>query len=152
MARRILTQIGYEDEQNPGPTKLKSFVEEMHQRAIEISMMEVQNYSYLDEVEDSLMSANLRHNLEAIITEAFSNIHKYAECNTASINFSVDENGLTLLIQDDGNGCNLNEIDRSGLNNIHQRVQALNGTVFFDSSPGKGFSVKVNVSRFPEGE
>ena len=150
MVRRILSQIGYQDDQSEVPARLKAFAEEMHHRASEISLMNVQNFSYLDEVEDYLLSENLRNNLEAIITEAFSNIQKHANSQTASINFTVDENGLSILIQDDGAGCNMNTISRSGLNTINQRVKTLNGSVYFESSIKRGFSIKINIPRFPE--
>lgn len=150
--RMLLVKIGYAEYSHKRPERLKAFVKEMHEIACEAALLEVENYSSLDDVEDYPMSQPLRDELEAIITEAFTNIYKHADCTEAHLLFSVDEDGLGLAIEDNGRGCDVNTIDKSGIDNMKARVDKFKGRFHFKSKPGQGAQIKISILQFPESE
>jgi two-component system, NarL family, sensor kinase len=55
---------------------------------------------------------------------------------------------LTMMLEDNGKGFDtaiINENKGIGLKNIISRIKFLNGTVDFDSKPGKGTTVVVEI-------
>jgi signal transduction histidine kinase len=54
---------------------------------------------------------------------------------------------LKLDITDNGKGADLDNLKRGiGLSNMQNRTKAYNGKVDFFSSPGKGFTVRVEIA------
>ncbi len=148
--RKLLTKIGYPEYGEFGPKHLKAFVKEMHAKACEVALMEVDNHSYLDEVDDVELSKNLRTQLEAIITELFTNIRKYAQCQQATIEFSVNDNGLHIEIEDDGQGYDHLKVKANGLKHIQARLKNIKGRFKIHTSPGNGTRTKITIPEFPE--
>ncbi|WP_462251596.1 sensor histidine kinase [Ferruginibacter sp.] len=81
-----------------------------------------------------------------IIQEQLNNIMKYASATKVFINLSIMDDQLVLNISDDGVGAAFDEIKKGiGLSNIKNRTTAYNGKVSFETSPGKGFKVNVQL-------
>jgi two-component system, NarL family, sensor kinase len=75
-----------------------------------------------------------------------NNIMKYAGATKVSISLNVMDDQLLLNITDDGKGAAFDEIKKGiGLSNIKNRTTAYNGKVSFETSPGKGFKVNVQL-------
>ena len=56
--------------------------------------------------------------------------------------------GLLLIVEDDGKGFNLSHAKTTGglgLGSIEQRVAYLEGEIMYDSRPGKGTMVTVEI-------
>lgn len=87
--------------------------------------------------------------LYRVLQEVVSNIIKHAQANKVSIQLiHHEDNYLNFVIEDNGKGFDAREANNFngiGLKNIMSRVQYLNGTVDFDSSPGKGTTVIIEV-------
>jgi signal transduction histidine kinase len=145
----MLNKVGYPVAGTQEATTLKPFVRELHLQAEEI-FRGAQNYSFLEGVDDYPVSKVLRGQLEAIVTEAFTNIYKYADCTVASLCVEVDENGLTLTMEDNGKGFDPQQVAQSGLRNIELRTYEINGRYKIISEPGKGTQIKIVVPAFPE--
>lgn len=147
----LLEKIGFPQGVVVGKVPVKTFVRKMYEKAGEILQKEIVNDSYLDEVEEFMISRKLSHELEACITEIFTNIKKHSQYENASLYFAYDINGLTIQIEDDGIGFDQNSLERkSGVKNIASRIAEINGHLTIKSSPGNGTKVTITLPNFLE--
>jgi signal transduction histidine kinase len=81
-----------------------------------------------------------------IIQEACTNILKHADASAASISMQVRQKALYINIADNGMGFDQTLIKRgNGLNNIKNRVYLFNGSLWINSSPGKGCELVIKI-------
>jgi two-component system sensor histidine kinase UhpB len=83
-----------------------------------------------------------------ILQEALANIIKHASANEVAVNIHNREEGIVLMVQD--NGLGISEADRIkprsfGLRGIRERVEYFGGDVRIDSLPGQGTKVSVFI-------
>jgi two-component system, NarL family, sensor kinase len=86
--------------------------------------------------------------LYRVIQEIVNNIIKHSKANHIGLQLIKDEAEITVLIEDNGVGFDTSKINESkgiGLKNIISRIEFLNGTVHFDSTPGHGTNVIIEV-------
>ena len=105
--------------------------------------IEVIHYGLEKSIDNSLEISLFR-----IIQELTTNIIKHSNADHATINISQDEEGITLLVEDNGIGMNTSKIKLSqgmGLHSIETRVEHLNGEFTIDSTPTKGTTVIVQI-------
>ncbi|HYG50579.1 MAG TPA: tetratricopeptide repeat protein, partial [Flavobacteriales bacterium] len=92
------------------------------------------------------MPENAEIALFRVIQEATNNILKHTEATKASIQLIRHDETLTLMIEDNGRGFDMNKIKFGmGLKNIESRMIFLGGKVVFDSHPGKGTSIVIEL-------
>jgi signal transduction histidine kinase len=86
--------------------------------------------------------------LYRIVQEALTNIVKYAKARTVSVELLRDDEGLTLIVRDDGiglpAGVETNRLSH-GIIGMRQRVRALNGRFRISGRPGIGTTIEVFV-------
>ncbi len=81
-----------------------------------------------------------------IVQEQLNNILKHAEATRVLILLKQTEDGLLLLIRDDGKGFDpAARAPGIGLENIRRRAAALNGALKIVSAPGKGCELLLEV-------
>jgi len=79
-----------------------------------------------------------------IVQEQINNILRHANASEASILLSKLGNEVTLLISDNGEGCDMTkEKNGVGIINIKSRADLYHGSVTIVSEPGHGFELKV---------
>ncbi|MGO9345667.1 MAG: ATP-binding protein, partial [Terriglobales bacterium] len=86
--------------------------------------------------------------LYRIAQEALGNAAKYSEAKKIEVRLSRSDGRVCLSVSDDGMGCAPDQIAKSGglgVINMRERALHLNGTFEFDSAPGRGTRVKVEV-------
>jgi len=84
-------------------------------------------------------------NIYRILQESFQNIVKHANANFVLLNFSIN-NEINILIEDNGKGFNKGKIKKGiGLQNIKDRLQSLNGTLYIDSKLNRGTTININI-------
>ncbi len=86
--------------------------------------------------------------LYRVIQECVSNIIKHAEASHINIQLIKHETHLNLMIEDNGKGFDTQKLanfEGIGIKNIVSRVMYLNGTVDFDSTPGNGTTVVIDI-------
>jgi signal transduction histidine kinase len=86
--------------------------------------------------------------LYRVLQESVNNIIKHANATKVSIQLIKDENELSLVLEDNGRGFDVNKVNSFsgiGLKNIISRIEYLNGKVNFDSTIGKGTTMIVEV-------
>jgi PAS domain S-box-containing protein len=100
-------------------------------------------FHFKDIVEEQ-MNKKIQVTIFRIIQEQVNNILKHAHASKASIDLSMQEDQILLVISDNGRGCDLiKEKDGVGLINIKSRAEFYGGTLTILSLPGKGFELKV---------
>jgi signal transduction histidine kinase len=86
--------------------------------------------------------------LYRVAQESLRNIGKHAaNCNAVRVIVSGSQ-GVTLRIEDNGEGFNLEDAHKKGglgLISIEERVRLVNGSLSIHSEPGKGSTLEVVV-------
>jgi signal transduction histidine kinase len=79
-----------------------------------------------------------------VTAEALTNVAKYAQASEAFVHLSVDDHCLRVEIRDDGVG-GAEPSPGGGLDGLRDRIDALDGRFEFDSPPGGGTTVTVEI-------
>lgn len=86
------------------------------------------------------------HHLFRITQELLNNTLKYAEAKTVTVDLVNHGNKLVLMYEDDGKGFDLIAVNNGfGIANINSRAQSMGGVAEFDSIPGKGTRVIIEM-------
>ena len=83
-----------------------------------------------------------------LLQESTTNIAKHSQAKNVFIQLFGHKNEVTLIVEDDGKGFDYEktlEQAGKGLKNINSRVEFLNGTIHWDSEPGKGTTININI-------
>lgn len=98
------------------------------------------------------LNDRLPENVETVVfrvlQELVNNIIKHANASEVTIQLTRDEKELNVMVEDNGNGFDTTNVKTNagiGLKNIESRVSYLNGYVEFDSLPGKGTTVVIDI-------
>ncbi len=85
--------------------------------------------------------------LYRIIQELISNTLKHSEATNMNIHLSHEANQFTVMVEDNGKGFDASVPVTQGLGiaNIRQRVALLGGAINFDSKPGAGTTVIIEL-------
>lgn len=90
--------------------------------------------------------------LYRIVQEALMNIEKHANATKVVINMTHTDINVTIRIEDDGEGFDLQRALRNpgssqgiGLRNMRERIELLQGTFFMHSEEGKGTFIEVDA-------
>ena len=84
--------------------------------------------------------------LYRICQELTTNALKHSEAKNASLTILDDSGKILLNYEDDGIGFDTSrEHQGLGLNSIRGRVQAVDGSVEFDSKPNKGLTISISI-------
>ncbi len=87
-----------------------------------------------------------KHHLYRIVQELINNTAKHAKATKIFISFTQHEEHLNLLHEDNGKGFDVTQQKKGiGLQNIEERVKALNGTLTIDSKPQKGTTIIMDI-------
>ncbi len=100
------------------------------------------------EVKNELLTdISVKNSLFRIIQEFIQNSIKHSECNEIKIKIGSSNNTLTMLLEDDGKGFDINKVRHNGigLDNIRRRIQMLNGTHSFNTAMNKGVSLYITI-------
>jgi signal transduction histidine kinase/Tfp pilus assembly protein PilF len=81
-----------------------------------------------------------------IIQELINNISKHAQANTIMVQLSIHDQQLTISVEDDGCGFDVNHnTDGIGLKNLRSRVAYLGGVLEIDSTAKIGTTTNVVI-------
>ena len=104
------------------------------------------SFTYDDDVEWDALDGDIKINSYRIVQESLKNSVKHAQCKQALIAFKLSDGILTLTIQDDGVGFDVNKGRNGiGLRNLTSRAEKINGTLHVDSGKGKGTTITVQM-------
>ncbi|MEX0314735.1 MAG: sensor histidine kinase, partial [Allomuricauda sp.] len=104
------------------------------------------SFTYDDDVEWDALDGDIKINSYRIVQESLKNSVKHAQCKQALIAFKLSDGMLTLTIQDDGVGFDVNKGRNGiGLRNLTSRAEKMNGTLHVDSGKGNGTTITVKM-------
>lgn len=117
---------------------VREFIQKIDERALEVSL-------YTDGINERLPS-NIETVLYRVIQECVNNVIKHSKANKLDITLIKDEEGISATVEDNGKGFNpQNETAGIGLKNMQTRIHYLKGSIEWDSAPGKGTVVTIQV-------
>lgn len=97
---------------------------------------------------DSLIEINIYR----LTQEAINNAIKYAESSHIIVQLSHSGTLLSIIVDDNGKGFDINAVDKKrnsesgmGMLFMKERIQYINGRVFFKSIPGEGTRITFNI-------
>lgn len=97
---------------------------------------------------DAPLDNSLEISLFRIIQELVTNVIKHAEASYVTIGLNEHQDGINIMIEDDGKGMKVSQIDLKkgmGLHSIQTRIEHLKGDFTIDSTPTKGTTIIINV-------
>lgn len=105
------------------------------------------------------LSAELRYNLFLALKEALNNVVKHARATEVRLGLRLENNGFTLVIQDNGQGMPLSPAAENGerlmgghgLPNLDKRLAAIGGRCVVHSTPNHGTRIELAV-QIPNGD
>ncbi len=85
--------------------------------------------------------------LYRVIQESVNNVIKHAKATHLDISINQSEDGIDVMIEDNGKGFEKEQIHKEGigLSNIKSRIHYLGGTVEWNTSPGNGTLVAIYI-------
>lgn len=102
------------------------------------------DFSVDDSVKQLVPEINLRKNIYLLIKEAINNALKHAGCKSIKVSVHGITNGISVQVEDDGNGFNVASVTTgNGLMNMKRRTEEINGEFVISSAPGEGTIVKA---------
>ncbi|MES2432153.1 MAG: PAS domain S-box protein [Bacteroidota bacterium] len=122
---------------------LKSSISDIANTLEQLKQIET-NIDVNDEVVNKL-SDEQQLMIYRIAQEQSNNIIKYSEATAASITLKKIGKHCHLIISDNGKGFDKNQVELKGIGliNIFNRVDAYNGKVEIETSPGNGCTLKI---------
>ena len=120
-----------------------------------IKMKEAHDQDVLLEAsEDSVKGLSLKKQglIFSIIEEAVNNARKHARSKQIKVQMRRQEDILTVFIEDDGIGFDLDKVvsqyeqgESLGLINLQERAELVNGILHIETAPGKGTRITLTV-------
>jgi hypothetical protein len=127
---------------NEGLLKAVQMMAEKISSANKIAI-EVIHFGLDTPLENSLEIAVFR-----MIQELTTNVLKHANASQSTINISKYENTLNIIVEDNGKGFDISQIDSKtgmGLHSIRTRVEHIQGEFVVDTTPNKGATIIINI-------
>jgi signal transduction histidine kinase len=82
-----------------------------------------------------------KNTLYRVVQELMTNMRKHSKASVVALIFEQEGKRLSVSYRDNGVGAQLN--DKGGLQNTENRMEAVGGTISFETEPGKGFNAKL---------
>lgn len=94
-------------------------------------------------IDEKRLSAEQKTAIFRVIQEALNNAFKHANASVVRVYLGTQDGGVTLTIEDDGQGCDIDShLNRGcGLSNMKQRVSMTGGQFALSSGVGEGVSI-----------
>lgn len=119
---------------------VRDFINKIDSRKLKINLETFGLQERLDQ--------NIETVLYRVIQETVNNVIKHAGANSLDIQLNKDDEGINAMIEDNGKGFDLSQLDKfegMGLKNIRSRVNFLKGNVDFSSNPEKGTLIAIFI-------
>ena len=83
-----------------------------------------------------------------VVQESLTNVARHAQARKVVVSLRENEQRLSLIVKDDGQGFDTAVVSKArgfGLFGMRERVLAIGGTLRFDSAPGQGTAVIIEL-------
>jgi len=82
-----------------------------------------------------------------VLQELMVNMKKHSQAALVGIRFENDSKSILINYRDNGIGCEKTKISKNGLQNMEHRIQAVKGTIEFETEPNNGFKAKIVIPK-----
>lgn len=137
------------------PPELSDYgiVSSISKLTLELSKLTGKNIAFYNKTNfDKRLDSLIEINLYRLTQEAINNAIKYADSTHIVVQLSHSNNLLSLTIDDNGKGFNVAEAEKNktsesgmGLLFMKERIQYINGRIFFNSIVGEGTRITFNI-------
>jgi len=105
------------------------------------------HFSIPETIPEYPFSGEHRRNILLVVKEALNNIAKHSKATEVSLNFSIQESKLFIIIQDNGDGFCPEKVSilGNGLFNMKKRMETIQGTWDIHSEQHHGTIVRVSL-------
>lgn len=95
--------------------------------------------------EEKRLESNYEVAVFRLIQESLQNALKHAEATSVYVTLQIEQDEITIVVQDNGKGFRTDETKNSsfGLMGMKERVEMLNGHFQINSTLGKGTTIKI---------
>lgn len=81
-----------------------------------------------------------------VLQELMINMARHSHAKMVTLGFKRTGKTLSVKYSDNGVGASLEELNaKNGLRNTEKRIQAIGGSIIFDTAKGEGFTVRVTI-------
>lgn len=101
----------------------------------------------LEDINWELIDDTKKITISRILQELMVNMKKHSKASLVLIKFENDPKSILIQYTDNGIGCEKTKMIKNGLLNMESRIQAVKGTIDFDTEPEKGFKVKISMPK-----
>lgn len=100
------------------------------------------------EEETDTLPAEVEEALLRIAQEALSNVARHSNATVVQLQLRREQENILLLISDNGQGFNVAKAEGRGIGllSMRERIQALGGTLYIESTLNKGTALRVRCS------
>jgi len=110
-----------------------------NERNIIVTNLEDVNWETIDDIKKITISR--------VLQELMVNMKKHSKANLVVIKFENDPKSILINYTDNGKGCDKMTMVKNGLKNMESRIQAVKGTINFETEPDKGFRAKMSIPK-----
>ena len=97
-----------------------------------------------EELDDEIVSLTVYRCFQELCT----NVLKHAQASKVVIQLSLDQEGVELLVEDNGKGFHPDKASYGlGIRNIESRIAPFDGELQIDSTPGKGTTTIIKIQK-----
>jgi len=70
---------------------------------------------------------------------------KHSNATLAGVNFKDNKKNILINYTDNGKGVNINQVSKSGLQIIENRILNVKGEIQFESNSDNGFKISIKI-------
>ncbi|WP_291286810.1 ATP-binding protein [Flavobacterium sp.] len=85
--------------------------------------------------------------ISRILQELMVNMKKHSQASIVGIKFENNEKSISIHYTDNGKGFEKASTAKNGLQNMEHRIQAVKGTIDFETEPDKGFKANLSIPK-----
>ncbi|TRX35642.1 tetratricopeptide repeat-containing sensor histidine kinase [Flavobacterium restrictum] len=94
------------------------------------------------------VESNKKITVYRVLQELLVNMKKHSKCSLVIISFEKNEKNIDIEFKDNGVGADLGSMNmKNGLQNMENRILAIEGTITFETASNKGFKVYFNFPK-----
>lgn len=130
------------------PTGMEQFglIQSLHSIIKNINNSGKTNFNFDTYNLNNRFNRELELSLYRIALELINNIIRHSKAKNATIQLIKNDDNITLMVEDDGIGFNVNTIvEGMGLHNIKSRVDVFNGKITIDTQPNRGSTFIIEI-------
>ncbi len=125
---------------------LVAYISEYVQEFFDATSVRVR-FDFPESIPALALASEQRHSIFLVVKEALTNIVKHASASEVVIVLRNEERVLRIEVRDNGRGFDgtADVGPGNGVRNMRQRIESIGGTLVFDSVPGRGTKVRIEV-------